>query len=314
MRLAVAAAIAATWAPGHPPSVASADAADPAPHAAVQLAALAPAPADDARRTIAIGRDGEVYEPDGKGGWAHRLASSTATPIVAAGRAGDSVVALGDGVVYRLAGNGWSAIRLVQRGKATLGAGTRSLAAVGRQLFALDQLTRGEPTRVVQAPANIIAIGASARAIVVATETGVFRITGGKLAPIKAAPARPHLISDRWALVDHGAFDLTTGKLTAWPAGLAIGPAAPAPGDALVAVGTSRTGLELLTLGAGKLTRDPLGLTGTAVGVAVDRTGRAVVALSDGRIAVRSKTGWTTTSVVDDPPAEHPGPAPATSE
>lgn len=312
MRIVVAGAIVATA--GTAVHGAHADAVEPAPRATIQLVALAPPAADDARRAIAIGRDGEVYEPDGNGGWVHRLASSTATPVVAAGRAGDAIVAIGDGVIYRLAGNGWSAIRLVQRGKATLGHGTRSLAAVGRQLFSLEQLTRGESTRLVQAPSNIVAIGASARSIVVATETGVLRVVGGKLVPIRSVPARPHLLSDRWALVDRGAFDLTTGKLTAWPAGLTIGAATATPDDALAAIATSRTGLELLTLRAGKLARDPLGITGTAVGVAIDRAGRAVVALSDGRIAIRSKTGWTTTTAIDDPPAEHPGPAPATSE
>lgn len=318
MRRAVATAIAlAAWGSVHPAHADPSDAggaAGPAAHD-IHLAALAPPVADDARRAIAIGRDGQVYEPDGKGAWVHRLASATAGPVAAAGRAGDAVLAAGDGVIYRLAGNGWSAIRLVQHGKAVLGGGPRCLAAVGRQLFALDQLTRGEPTRVVQAPAAIVAIGASPRAIVVATDAGTFRVTGSKLTPIKAVPPRPRLISDRWAIVDRGALDLTTGKLIPWPTGLAIGPAAaPGPGDALVAIGAGRTGLELLTLGAGKLTRDPLGLTGTAVGVATDRTGRAVVALTDGRIAVRSKTGWTTTTVTDEPSAEHPGPAPATSE
>jgi hypothetical protein len=80
-----------------------------------------------------------------------------------------------------------------------------------------------------------------------------------------------------------------------------------------VAVATGPGGLELVTLAAGKLARDPLGTTGTAVGVVVDRAGRAVVALSDGRIALRDKAGWTTTQVTDEPPADHPGPAPATS-
>ena len=280
--------------------------------AAIQLAAVAPA--DDARRAIVIGRGGEVYEPDGKGAWVHRLPSSTADPVIAAGRAGDSVVALGEGVIYRLAANGWSALRLVQHGKAILGSGERSVAAVGRQLFALAPLPRGEPTLLAQAPAAIVAIGASARGIVVATETGVFRLTGGRLAAIKAAPPRPRLVGDRWAIVDRGAVDLTTARLTAWPADLAIGPAATGPGDALVAVVAGKAGLELVTLGAGKLARDPLGITGTAVGVVVDRAGRAMVALSDGQIAVRDKAGWTTTVVADAPPAEHPGAAPATSD
>jgi hypothetical protein len=282
------------------------------PAIALPLAALAPA--DDARRAIAIGRDGEVYEPDGKGAWVHRLPSSTAEPISAAGRAGAAVVALGHGVIYRLAANGWSAIRLVQHGKAILGEGGRALAAVGRQLFALDQATRGEPTRLIQAPANIVSIGAGTSAITVATEAGVFRVTGGKLVAVKPALSHPRLVSDRWAIVDRGAVDLTTGKRTAWPPGLAIGAAAGGLGDALIAVGAGHAGLELVTVAAGKLARDPLGITGTAVGVVADRAGRAVVALSDGRIAVRDKAGWTVTQVTDAPAPEHPGPAPAVSE
>ena len=279
---------------------------------AIQLAALAPA--DDARRAVPIGRDGEVYEPDGKGAWVHRLPSSTADPVVAAGRAGSAVVALGRGVIYRLGGNGWSAIRLVQHGKAILGEGRRALAAVGRQLFALDQATHGEPTRLIQAPADIVSIGAGATGIVVATEAGVFRVAGGKLVAVRPAVGHARLVSDRWAIVDRGAVDLTTGKLTAWPAGLTIGAAAVAPGDALVAVGAHPAGLELVTVAAGKLAREPLGVTGTAVGVVADRAGRAVVALSDGRIAIRDRAGWTITQVADAPPPEHPGPAPAISE
>jgi hypothetical protein len=282
------------------------------PAIAIPLAALAPA--DDARRAIAIGRDGEVYEPDGKGAWVHRLPSSTAEPVSAAGRAGAAVVALGHGVIYRLAGNGWSAIRLVQHGKAVLGEGSRALAAVGRQLFALDQQTRGEPTRLVQAPANIVSIGAGASAITVATEAGVFRVTGGKLTAVRPPLSHPRLVSDRWAIVDRGAADLITGKLVAWPPGLAVGAAAGGSGDALVAVGTGHAGLELVTVAGGKLAREPLGVTGTAVGVVADRAGRAVVALSDGRIAVRDKAGWTVTQVADAPAPEHPGPAAAVSE
>jgi hypothetical protein len=282
------------------------------PAASIQLAALAPA--DDARRAVPIGRDGEVYEPDGTGAWVHRLPSSTAEPIVAAGRAGSAVVALGHGVIYRLGDNGWSAIRLVQHGTAILGEGGRALAAVGRQLFALDQRTRGEPTRLVQAPGNIVSIGAGPTAIVVATETGVFRVTGGKLVAVKPPPGRVRLVSDRWALADLGAIDLTAGRLLLWPRGLAMGAAAGCVGDALVAVGTGTAGLELVTIAAGKLAREPLGVTGTAVGVVADRAGRAVVALSDGRIAVRDRVGWTVTQVADAPAAERPGPAPARSE
>jgi hypothetical protein len=277
-----------------------------------RLAALVPA--DDARRAIAIGHGGEVYEPDGNGAWIRRLPCTTATPVIAAGRAGAAIVALGDGVIYRLAANGWSAIRLMQHGKAILGAGPRALAAVGRQLFALDPLARGEPTRLAQAPAAIVAIGAGPTAAVIATESALFRLAGNKLVALPGAPAAPRPISDRWWLIDRAAADLSTGRLTRWPDDLRIGPAAAGPGDALAAVGRRGDGLVLVTIAAGKLALDPLGITGEAVGVVVDRAGRAVVALDDGRLAMRGPAGWTTTTVVDEPAAAHPGAAPAISK
>jgi hypothetical protein len=285
------------------------------------LAAIAPAATDDARRAIVVGTGGEVYEPDGKGAWVHRLPSTTAEPVVAAGRAGEVVVAIGDGVVYRLAGNGWSAIRLVQHGKAILGAG-RALAAVGRQVFVLDQLTKGEPTRLVTAPANVVAISAGAKAAIIATDAAAFRLeTGGtkpgKLVALPGAPRHLRLVSDRWAITDRGALELPAGKLTRWPTGLAIGVAATTADEALVAIGSTHAGLELVTLRAGTLARDPLGVTlapgVTAVGLVADRGGRAVVALSDGRLALRDKAGWTTTEVSDAAAAEHPGAGPASS-
>src|SRR5262249_6562535 len=138
------------------------------PPAAPRLAALVPA--DDARRAVAIGRDGEVYEPDGNGAWVRRQRCATATPVVAAARARGAFAAIGDGVISRLAANGWSAIRLVQHGKAILSSGPRALAAVGRQVFALDPMARGEPTRLAQAPAVIVAIGTGTSAATVATE------------------------------------------------------------------------------------------------------------------------------------------------
>jgi hypothetical protein len=310
--------------------------------AAARIAAIAPA--DDARRAVVIGPGGEVYEPDGKGGWVHRLASSTADRLVSAGHTGGrggSVVALGDGVVYRLARNGWSAIRLAQKGKAILGSGPRALAAVGRQLFALDALTRGEPTKLAMAAGNILAIGAGPRGAVVATDAGAWRLAGKELVALDGAPPRMRLVSERWAIVDRGAIDLggltaqapakagakgakararakapkapKPASVVAWPAGLTIGAAAVAPDGALVAVGSTRDGLELVTLRGGKLARDPLGIAGSAVGVVVDRAGRAAVALSDGRIAVRDKARWTTTEVTAEAPAEHPGAPPAAS-
>jgi hypothetical protein len=293
-----------------------------APPTLIALAPGAGGAEDDARTAIAIGPGGDVYAPDGKGAWIHRAPITTAAPLTAAGRAGDAVVALGDGVVYRLADNGWSALRLVQHGKAVLGAGPRALAAVGRQVFALDAMTQGEPTKLIAAPGAVIALAARDNAAVVVTDTAAFRVETrpgkpSKLVAVPGVPRTARWISDRWAILDRGALDVPASKLTRWPSGLAIGVATVTADDALAAIATTHAGLELVTVRAGTLTRDPLaaGLApgATAVGIVVDRAGRAAVALADGRIAVRDKAGWTIAQVTDEPSAARPGAGPALS-
>lgn len=290
------------------------------------LAALAPSTTDDARLAVALGPEGQVYAPDGADAWVRREAITTADTLASAGRAGRDVIALGEGVVYRLATNGWSAIRLVQKGKAVVSPGLRSVAAVGRQLFALDRTTGGEPAKLALAPAPVLKIGAGARGLVIATAGGLLRLDGSKFTRLARAPRQvKQLINDRWALADRGAVDLQSNQATAWPTGLAVEIAAAGPDDALIAVGATRAGLELITLAKGRLTREPI--TGTAggtaggtarpVGVVVDRSGRATVALSDGRLAVRRGAGdrrtWTLVTVQEALPGPRPGAPPASS-
>jgi hypothetical protein len=289
---------------------ASVASADPAP----SLAALAPA--DDARRAVAIGPAGEVYEPDGAGAWVRTQRFTTATTLAIAGRAGTAVVANGGGVVYKLAPNGWSAIRLAQKGEVVMSGGLRAVAAVGRQLYWLDRTKAGEPEKLALAGSSVLAIG-SGKTVVFATDAGVFRVDGTKLTVLGGAPRKvTAFVTDQWALVDRSVVDLRTNKPTSWPAGLAVGPVTTDSDGNLVAIGTHGGALELVTLRAGKLAREPVAITpvGKPVGVVADRGGRVVVALQDGRLAIRDRGTWTTTTVREVLPAPRPGPAPAPSK
>ena len=288
---------------------------------AVVVVALAPPPGDDARKAVVLGRGGEVFAPTASGDYVRTRAFSTADAPVLAGRAGGDVVVLGDGVVYRLADNGWTAIRLVQKGKAVMSGGKRSVAAVGRQLFALDRTAGGEPAKLALAPTPVLAIAGGDTAVVIQTARGLMRLQGATFRRIARTPRTiTRLVSERWALTDRGAVDLKTGTTSAWPAGLSVHVAAAGPDAAtLAAVGTTRSGLELVTVTPAKkgtkIVRDPIAGTqgAKAVGVAVDKAGRAVVALSDGRVARRDRAAWTTAQVRDELPAPRPGAGPATS-
>ena len=126
--------------------------------------------------------------------------------------------------------------------------------------------------------------------------------------------------ANAWALVDRGALDLRSNKLVAWPAGLAIPATAAAAvtgdGGLALVVPIRGGGAELVTVRAGKVARDPIAITPpaeNAVGVVVDRSDRAVVAMRDGRLAIRERGAWTVVSVSEQLPDEHPGAGPAAS-
>lgn len=272
------------------------------------------APAADARRAVAIGPAGQVYEPDGKGAWVRKQAGGIAGEIVAAANAGGSVIAgAKNAPPFKLKGGAWTALNLGLRPKAVLGTGSRVLAAVGKTVFALDAAR--PPAKLADAPGAVLALGASPKGAVIATDRGLARLEGTVFKPMKKVPKKVQaLIGDRWALVDRGAFDLKAMKLVAWPAGLHVGEAI-AVGDGLIAVGTHGKTIELLTIIAGKLARDKLPLTDPkpVVGVAADAAGRVVIAMRDGTLAVREGTAWTTTTVREELTPAKPGPPPAAS-
>ena len=269
------------------------------------LAALVIAPAD-VRASIAIGPAGQVYEPDGHGAWLRKHGGGIG-PVVVTGVRGSDVVAGTAAGAFRLRPEGWSVIYLGQHAKPIVASGARAVAAVGRELFVLGQA----PSHIADAPAPITAVGASATGIVVATERGVLRLDGKAFVAIPRAPATvTGFAGDRFALVTDGAVDLRTGAATTWPSGLTIAVAEEAADESLVAAATTSTGVELVRLHGTTLDRDKLDVTGTPVGIAVDRD-RAVLALADGRICTRDHGAWTVATVKDALPPPRPGSPPA---
>jgi hypothetical protein len=307
------------------PPTAQPSAAQPLASSATLVALVPEASNDDARKSIAIGARGEVFEPDGKGAWVRRQRTSTSESLSIAGRAGDAVIGWGNGIVYRLAANGWSAIRLHQKERAVASGGVRAIAAVGRQLFALDKTVNGEPAKLAVAPSNVIAIGAGPRGVIVQLDRGLFRLQGARVGAIANAPkAIAKVVSDRWVLVADGAIDLKTGRKTGFPPTSTVVVAAMMEDERLVLVvrNRDRAGLDVVTLKDSKLERTPLDIppssTGAVpepVGIVLDRSNRIVVAMRDGQIVMRDAptATWTTTTITEAVFAAKPGPAPARS-
>ncbi|MCX5743839.1 MAG: hypothetical protein NT062_15210 [Proteobacteria bacterium] len=272
---------------------------------------VALAPTDDAGRVIALGPVGQIYVPDAKG-WARTLPSTIAAQIDTVGRGDVAGVVVGaGGAVYRLESNGWTAIRLAQKGRAIAGTG-RGVAALGRDVFDLDKGAADRTLKIGQAPGAVLALAAGAGGVVVRTDRGVFRMPGGK--PVANVPDSARLLDDRWAIADRGAFDLRSGKLIPWPVGLTIQVAAPTGDGKLAAIGKNREGIVLLVVDK-KLAQESVvaAATSPAVGIVVDRQHRVAIAFRDGHIALRDRGTWSTSVVRDELPPDHPGSPPATT-
>jgi len=286
-----------------------------APAAPAKLAALAPGPNNqDARQAVAVGPNGQAYEPDGKGAWIRHHPGGLADDVVRATRAGALVIAgveSGPPYAYRVAKDGaWNMIVLGLHAKAIVGRGPRATAAFGKLVFGLDT---GVPVKLADAPDPIALIAAAGKSVVVQTDKGLARLDAKGWKPIANAPKQViALLDDRWALVDRGLLDLRANKLTAWPSGFRVASVVAVTNELVVAAG----GRELVTLKGGKLERTAISmqLAAPIVSVVADKAGRVVVATRDGEIAVRDKAGaWTAGELRDDLPAARPGSPPAES-
>ncbi|CAN5405798.1 hypothetical protein BH11MYX1_BH11MYX1_20810 [soil metagenome] len=281
------------------------------------IAALAAPETKDVRDTVLLGPNGQVYEPDGNGAWIRHHTGGIADDVVRASRAGGRViVGVESGPPYAYApgktGDGaWHMVVLGLHAKAIVGHGPRATAAFGRQVFGLET---GTPVRLTDAPAPVLTLAASRKSVVIVTDQGLARLVGQRWKSIAIAPAQvTALLDDRWALVDRGLLDLRAGKVTAWPTGFRPSAVFAVDNDLVVAAGTQGANLVLVTLKAGKLDHELIGVRlATVVALAADRAGRVVVAARDGQLAVRDKQdAWTATAVRDELPAGRPGSPPA---
>jgi hypothetical protein len=297
------------------------------------IAALAPGDRD-ARESVALGPNGQAYEPDGKGAWIRHHAGGIADEITRATRAGALVIAGVDGgppYAYRVGRSGtttgeWNLVVLGLRAKAVLGRGPRATAAVGPQVFGLDT---GKPVRLADAPGPVTMLAASARGVVIETDKGLAKLEGKRWKPIANVPSQvTALLDDRWALVEHGLVDLRTQNTTPWPAGFKVASVFAVDNDLVIAAGMHGANPEVVTLKAGKLDRAGIVIAATVAGsqsapaivgagiVAIvgDRAGRVVVATHDA-LWVRDPAGaWTAGALRDDLPADRPGSPPAESK
>jgi hypothetical protein len=275
------------------------------------LAALVPA--TDARACLALGPHGELYQPDGKGAWIRRHPVAIAADVDGATRGASAIAIAHDGTAFRLANDTWTVLALPTKGKVVVGAGARPVAAVGRALFALD---RAQPMKLADAPAPPLALAAGPGGVVIATDAALLRLDGSAWKPIKGAPPRVvAFLSERYALVENGVVELSTGKTWPWPTGLRVD-AAIAAGDRVLAAGSHGSALELVTLRAGKLAAEPVPLDPPApiAALTADRDDRVVLATRDGRLVVRERGTWSTVVVRDEIPPPRPGSPPARSK
>ncbi len=277
-----------------------------------KLAAIAASP-DDARAAILVGPEGQLYTPDGHGAWLRAQGGGIGNPVLVATRGPGATILVGaDGAPpYRHDGGAWAAVYLAMHAKAVVARGQRAVAAVGRQVFALD---RPEPQRLPDAPGPVTLIGASAGGVTIATDRGLARLDGKSWRTIERAPRGVlALASERWAITATGAGDLKASQTIAWPVGDSV-TAYAADGDTLVACAATAAGVDLLTVHGGQVAREavPLAPPGIPVGVVVDHGHRTSIALADGRVLLRERDTWTTIEVRDALPPPRAGPGPAT--
>ncbi len=275
------------------------------------------------------GPSGQVYEPDGHGAWARHHAGGVGDDVVVAVSVGDAVIAgAGDAASahappFRYAAGVWQIVPVSLRAHAVVGRGTRAVAAVGRAVFTLDGGSRALPggaRRRWSASARLrggVAIQTEPRRVPPRRQPLDVRSRAPEAGD---APARRPVRSQR----GHGCGRPARGRRRSRgrPGSTRPRRRRSMPRVRSIAAATNGAVIELEIVRDGRAEHDrmPGGVVteplAPVAGVVLDRSGRIVVALRDGRVAVRDNgrdDKWSATAVRDDLPAPRPGAPPATS-
>jgi hypothetical protein len=283
--------------------------------AADPLAAAATSP-DDVRRTILVGPSGQVWEPDGLGGWTRTAGGGVAADVRGAIVVDDLIVAGAATPLYRRRDDGWYGLRLGERGRTVLGTGPRAAVAIGRQIFVHD---RGAWTRVATADRNVVALWAtSERKLYVATDRAIFRLAGKKLVSHLPIAATAFAGATPLALTADGAVhDVTTRAALAPTADgqpVIVEAAATAADGTPWLVGriaTERVLVRRTRAGWERRPAPPLG-DEPVVELAIDRAGRVIIVTAAGAVHLAGEDGtWTRGTLTTRLPSPKPGPGPA---
>ena len=292
-------------------SVAHADPASRGPSSPRSLAA-----GDDARGAILVG-------PSGPGLRARR--SRRVAAHAHAGGIGNTIVDRDAGRLGRARRRGRRPALSLRRQR--VGGGLPRDAREGGRRARASPDRRGRPPGVrarrrhVAAAAGssraVLAIGASAGGVAIATERGVARLDGKAWSKLDEGAAHRDRARER-ALGDHrrrrGRSDLEHA-LRSWPHGSAV-TAFVADGDTLVAAAAATPAWTCSPCTAGKLETEAVPLP-PAVCPSASRSiaiGHAVLIARDGRVFVRDHGTWSSTEVRDALPAPRPGPAAAATD
>ena len=293
------------------------------PITAPDIAAVAASP-DDVRKSVLVGPSGQVWEPDGSGTWTRRAAGGVAADVRGAALANGNLVVAGKATpLYRREGERWTAMRLGERGRTTIGRGPRASLAIGRIVFVW---TGTSWKRVGVAPATVTGLwSAGETKVVIATDAGLHRLTGTAFRPIVVPLGSAPFTSlgggaTTWAVTaDGAAFDVTARRahrpaVGGQPITVALVTSA---GDSAWALGATAAGPALARFRKGvwsDAAAPPLSPDDLPVALAADATGALLVVTRGGLIHVGAPDGtWITGTRTQSLPAASTGPGPARS-